>query len=188
MKFEKVTDTKIKITLSLKDLELNNISAESIISNSINSQRLIENIISRAEKEIGFYPEDSKLLIKAIMPSNEKCIFTITKLLDDDSYQKRCGNSFIYKFNNFNDFTNLCSYLNNFSYLNLKDISKSFSLILYNGAYYLQSSHMDFLKILFNEFGRDVSNSTGIEGILNEYGKIIFTKNAILKCLHSFNT
>ena len=40
MKFEKITDTKIKIFLSLRDMELNNVSAESIFSNSASSQKL----------------------------------------------------------------------------------------------------------------------------------------------------
>ena len=63
MKFEKITDTKIKIILSLKDMELNNVSIDNILSNSDSSQKLLQNIISMAEEKIGFKPEDSKLLI-----------------------------------------------------------------------------------------------------------------------------
>ena len=78
-------------------------------------------------------------------------------------------------------------------YLNFKDFSKKFSLIFYNNTYYLQTSDTQqfahilcFIKPFLDEFGVDVSNSVGIEGILNEYGKIIFTKNAMQKCLHTF--
>ena len=49
MKFEKITDTKIKIILSLRDMELNNVSAESIFSNSASSQRLLQNMLKRAK-------------------------------------------------------------------------------------------------------------------------------------------
>ena len=54
MKFEKLTDTKIRISISSKDMEINNLSAENIFSNSADSQKLLDTMISRAEKEIGF--------------------------------------------------------------------------------------------------------------------------------------
>ena len=37
------------------------------------------------------------------------------------------------------------------------------------------------MKNVFAEFGTNVSDSPSINGILNEYGKIIFEKNAIIK-------
>lgn len=194
MKFEKITDTKIRIILSLKDMELNNISVENVLSNSADSQKLLDTMLSRAEKKLGFKPDDSKLLVEAVAPSSEECIFTITKLLDDKICCLKSNESFIFKFEKFDDFINLCTYLNNFSYLCLREISKSFSLIYYNGTYYLRfievgnsSIVVDYIKNLFDEFGKDVSLSAGIDGVLNEYGKVIFSKNAILKCLSSFS-
>jgi len=192
MKFEKIDDTKIRIILSLQDMESNNISVENILSNSADSQKLLETIITKAEKKLGFNPEDSKLLIEAV-PSNKNCIFTITKLLDETICCVKTYNSFIFKFDSFDDFINLCTYLNNFSYLCLKDISKNFSLIYYNSTYYLKyidvencSVVLEYIKTFITEFGKDVSNSAGIEGVLNEYGKVIFSKNAITKCINSF--
>ena len=194
MKFEKLTDTKIKIILSVKDLETSNISVENILSNSADSQKLLENIIIRAEKELGFKPEDSKLLIEAVAPSNEECIFIITKLLDDKVCCSPQNNPFVFKFDSFDDFINLCTFLNNFHYLCLKEVSKNFSLIYYNNTYYLRYTPIgnscivvDYIRTLFAEFGQDISNSTGIDWILNEFGKIVFAKNAILKCINSFS-
>lgn len=195
MKFEKLTDTKIKIILSSQDMESNNLSIENVLSNSADSQRLLDTIITKAEVELGFKPDDSQLLVEAVAPSNEECIFTITKLLDNEICPLQHGNSFIFKFDCFDDFINLCTFLENFSYLCLKEISKNFSLIYYNNTYYLkfvESEYstivIDYIKTLFEEFGKDVSHSSGIDGILNEYGKIIYSKNAILKCINSFST
>lgn len=195
MKFEKLTDTKIKIILSLQDMESNNLSAENVLSNTADSQKLLDIIIKKAEVELGFKPDDSQLLVEAVVPSNEECVFTITKLLDDKLCCYQHDNSFIFKFDCFDDFINLCTFLNNFSYLCLKEISKNFSLIYYNNTYYLrfvQSEYscivIEYIKTLFEEFGKDVSHTSGIDGILNEYGKVIFSKNAILKCIHSFIT
>ena len=38
MKFEKLTDTKIRIILSIKDIESNNLSIDDVLSNSKDSQ------------------------------------------------------------------------------------------------------------------------------------------------------
>ena len=54
MKFEKLTNTKIKIIISQEDLKLNNLSIDNILSNSISSQKLLNNIILNAEKELNF--------------------------------------------------------------------------------------------------------------------------------------
>ena len=193
MKFEKLNDTKIKIILSLQDMELNNLSVENVLSNSADSQKLLDKIIAKAETELGFKPDDSQLLVEAVVPSNDECVFTITKLLDDKICCPHHTNSFIFKFVCFDDFVHLCTFLNNFSYLCLKEISKNFSLVYYNNTYYLKFVEsecstivINYIKTLFEEFGKDVSHSAGIDGILNEYGKIIYSKNAILKCINCF--
>lgn len=195
MKFEKLTDTKIRIRISLKDMELNNLSVENVLSNSTNSQKLLDNMIARAEKEIGFRTGDSRLLVEAIVLANDECVFTITKIQDDKICCPITSNTFIFKFDQFDDFINLCTFLNNFNFLCLKDISKNFSLVYCKNAYYLKFVEMgnssivlDYIKNLFSEFGKDVSCSVNIDGILNEYGKVIFVKNAILKCLNCFCT
>lgn len=193
MKFEKITDTKIKIILSLSDMESNNISIDNIISNSESSQKLLQNILCMAEKKIGFNPGDSKLLVEVIQSMSNECIYTITKLPNKKIICRNCSNSLIFKFENFDDFINLCAFLKGSNYLNLKDFSKNFSLIYYNGTYYLRALEsnsfsvlLDYLKLLFSEFGKDVSSSHCIEGLLSEYGKVIFRRNAINKCINLF--
>ena len=193
MKFEKITDSKIKIIVSMQDMGLNNISTENIFSNSTSSQKLLQSILNRAKKEIGFETGDSRLLVEAIMSSGVEYIFTITKLDDNQLYLEKNNNLFIFKFIYFEDFLALCTFLKNFSFLCLKDISKNFSLIYYNNTYYLKflktkeySIVIDYIKNFFDEFGEDVYNSTNIDGFLNEYGKVIFPKDAISRCLYSF--
>ena len=193
MKFEKLTDTKIRIILSIKDIESNNLSIDDVLSNSKDSQKLLNTLITKAEKELDFKTEDSQLLVEAISSCSDEYIFTITKLLEDKIYCCKNNTYFIFKFDCFDDFVNLCTFLKNFSYLCLKDISKNFSLIYYNCTYYLRYTNneissivFDYIKSLFEEFAKDVSYSTGIDGILNEYGKVIFSKNAIMKCINCF--
>ncbi len=192
MKFEKLNDTKIKISVSMHDMEQNNVSIQNLFSNSEPSQKLLQNILKMAESEIDFKVNDSQLLIEATLTSDEECIFIITKLQESFSNPPK-NNNFIFKFDNFDNFINLCTFLNNFSDLNLKDFSQNFSLILYNNTYYLYNSDvekfsvlLDYMKNVFAEFGTNVSDSPSIHGILNEYGKVIFEKNAIIKCIYLF--
>lgn len=193
MRFEKLTDKKIKITLSLEDMELNNVSLENIFSNSVSSQKLLQYMITKAEKEVGFFPGDSKLLVEAIMSSDRECTFTITKIIDENDDLNITSNSFIFKFDCLEDFISLCSFIKNMSSLNLSEFSEYFSLFLYNDTYYLYfvdsitfSTLFDYMKTIFLEFGKDVSCSIGLDGILNEYGKVIFKNNAIVQCLEHF--
>lgn len=193
MKFEKLTDKKIRIILSLEDMNLNNVSIDSIVSNSESSQKLLHNIINEAEKEIGFTPGESKLLVEAVQSLNNEFVFTITILPEKKIISRGHSNVFIFKFDDFDDFLSLCSFLKNSNYLNLKDFSKNFSLTYYNGTYYLQALEanyysvlLDYLKLLFSEFGKDVSCHTEIPGFLSEYGKVLFSKNAINKCIKTF--
>ena len=203
MKFEKITDTQIKIILDIKDMELHNITNKSIIATSTFPQKLLQTMLKTAEKEgelslcnpelcpVKPVKKPSKLLVEATMPNNTECIFIITKLTTKTI--SSLDNSFVFKFDSFDDFIALCTFLNNLSDLNLKDFSENFSLIFYNNTYYLYdfdigkySILLDYMKETFSEFGTRIYNSIEIEGILNEYGKVIFEDNAIVNCIFHF--
>ena len=193
MKFEKITDQKIKITLSLYDLESNNISINTIFSNSHHSERLLQILLDMAQKEIGFNTDDSKLLVETIFSSDKTCIFTITKLVDKDLLLKNNFDCFIFEFDSFENFINLCHFIKNMNNLELTTFSNNFSLTLYNNIYYLQAINihsfytlLDYMKIIFSEFGKNVSNNFNITGILNEYGQKIYKNNAFLQCISKF--
>ena len=66
MKIEKITDNKIRIFLNLDDLKAKNIDLHSFMSNSIESQSLFVDMLNEAEKTVGFYAKDSKVLIEAL--------------------------------------------------------------------------------------------------------------------------
>ena len=129
MKFEKITDTQIKIILDIKDMELHNITNKSIIATSTFPQKLLQTMLKTAEKEVGFKADASKLLVEATMPNNPECIFIITKLTTKTI--SSLDNSFVFKFDSFDDFIALCTFLNNLSDLNLKDFSAFPRPVLY---------------------------------------------------------
>lgn len=193
MKFEKITDEKIKIIFNIEDMKSHNISSQTILDSSTFSQELLQTMLTKAEEEVGFFPNDSKLLVEATIAPNQECIFTITKLSTPDLQVENDIDSFIYKFENFDNFISLCTFLNNLYDLNLRKFSEYFSLILYNNTYYLYNTNtenystlLDYMQEIFSEFGTKVSNFPYVDGILNEYGKKIFSKNAIVDCILHF--
>ena len=193
MKFEKITDQKIKITLSLYDLKSNNLSIKTIFSNPHHSEKLLQVLLDMAQKEIGFNADDSKLLVETVFSSGKTCIFTITKLIEKDLILKNNFDCFIFEFDSFEDFIKLCHFIKNMNNLEFNTFSNNFSLTLYNNIYYLQAidihnfyTLLDYMKTIFSEFGKNVSDNSNLNGVLNEYGKKIFENNAFLQCIHNF--
>lgn len=79
MKFEKLNEDKIRITLSSQDLVEKDIDFHSFMSNSIKSQDLFLDILEEAEKKVGFVTKDYKVRIEALAMNDGDFIFTVTR-------------------------------------------------------------------------------------------------------------
>lgn len=66
MKIEKLTDDKIRITLNIEDLHERNIDTHSFMSNTIESQNIFFDMLSAADKEVGFNTDDCRIMIEAL--------------------------------------------------------------------------------------------------------------------------
>ena len=193
MRFEKLNDNKIRITLSHEDLINKNIDFHSFMSNSVESQKLFFDMLDEAEKQIGFITKDYLIRIEALAMAGGEFILTITRSLPDKSKKKihirrkkQDINAIlaIYLFNNFEDF---CSFVE-FYKLNFKatNFAKKVLLYEYNKQFYLilNSINTDFdnLKKLFScitEFASCVSNSDVFERKISENGILIMKHNAV---------
>lgn len=199
MKIEKLTDNKIRIILNTDDLLEKNIDVKSLINNTDIAQDLFKQILKCAEKEVGFVVADSKLLIEAFVSSEGFFVITFTKFKSDikntdnkktklkvkrkTSYSS-CKNV-AFMFNDFEEFCNFCTYLNNIKFNLTSKLAKKVMLYEYNSKYYLVLSNTtDNIDIssfytAISEFAKIVSNSTNFECKLLERGKVIFKNNAI---------
>ena len=79
MKFEKLNENKIRITLNTQDLIEKNIDFHSFMSNSQESQNLFLDMLDEAEKKVGFITKDYKIKIEALALSDGNFILTITR-------------------------------------------------------------------------------------------------------------
>lgn len=80
MKFEKLSDNKIKITLTLDELVARKIDIKAIEKDSSIARNLFLDLISETDLHEDFLSSDSQLFIEAASDNNNLFIVTITKV------------------------------------------------------------------------------------------------------------
>ncbi len=199
MRFEKLSNDKIRIILNLQDLEDNDIDYQSFMSNSSDSQKIFMEILNEAEEQIGFITKDYKLMIEALATIDGDFIITVTRSLPDidltSNNKKRTirakrkshklsNDTIIYEFESFDDVSDFVLLLKNLNITGMITFTKDFSLYTYKNNYYLvmENINKDFsgIKVFLctlTEFGKSVNNSNLFKNKLAEYGKIIVKNN-----------
>ena len=205
MRIEKLNENKIRIFLNLEDLRQKNIDLHTFMSNSIETQDLFLDMLNVAESEIGFKTKNYRLAIEALASSDGNFVFTITRLrpekaLPSNVVKPRVKRQLvlpnrtlsIHKFVSFDEFLEFCNYINTDASRFIEKLKNS-SLYLYKNEYYLILNNLKItapdLKIFFSiisEFGVKMRSEDLLERKIEEYGKIIFPKNAIATCLKHF--
>ena len=206
MKFEKLNDDKIRITLNMEDLKEKDIDFHSFMSNSIESQELYLDMLDKAEKEFGFVTDDYKIMIEALAMANGNFILTVTRIVPEKETKRRepkvhikrkCPSlnvqRAIYCFSCFDNFCDFCLNLNNKVVENISSFAKKQILYFYNNKYYLvlENLNREFKLIksfasCISEFGHFVNSSELFERKLLEYGEITIKDNAIEICKKNF--
>jgi len=201
MKIEKINDNKIKVTISLNDLEERNLDLSSLNYNSPAAQELFWDMMEQAEIQYGFSASDSQLYIEAIPDSDEGFIITITKSDEDGDFEsihkyikskfknsdlkvkkknrKISSTIMIYTFNSFEDVVGLCKkvtpmYIGESTLYKYRD---TYYLILTRNSFNI--SNPKIFEALLSEYGNRVSNVCFYEGYLNEHGTKIIEYEAI---------
>lgn len=209
MKFEKVNDDKIKITLSTADLEANDMDFHSFMSNSDESHSLFLTVLDKAERDYGFSTDNYQLKVETLALDDGNFILTITrskdsKYLDYENSTKRkfkvsrkvpgdLSASLIYKFNTFEDFCDFAEFLSVSSLPNVDKISKTSMLYSYNNFYYLVFNDINVkypnLKVIYSsitEFGTYINYSEPFVAKLHECGTLVIKNHAIKVCSKYF--
>lgn len=160
MKFEKVNENKIRITLSIRDLEEKDIDFHDFMSNSIETQDLFLDMLEEAEEKVGFKTRDCKVKIEALAMTENSFVLTITRVLPDGNKKtlyatpkkkpkvKRKVNSLnepclIYKFNSFDDYCNFIEYMARNVLIDSVKLAGNICLYTYNNGYYLVLSNIN---------------------------------------------
>lgn len=201
MKIERIDENKIKVILTLDDLQERNIDLSVLSYNSPQAQKLFMDMMQIAESEYGFLVGDSQIFIEAVPVPPEGFEIIVTKVDDDKefesihkyiknklrktdlSYKKRnkklSVNVVVYRFSSFEDLCQGVKHLDSF-------YNEESSVYKYDSNYYLVFPNLhkeDYVfrmsEIVLNEFGEKVSDSAFFEGFLDEHGEKLIEYNAI---------
>lgn len=171
MQIEKINENKLEIILNIEDLNKNDISLQSFMSNSVKNQNLLFEILNFANEEIGFSYQNYEIIVESfLVPSKNSFILIITRVpeptqctylhISHKKYKRlKLSSSVICSFNSFEDFCMFCN-----SIIINKDLKSS--LFLLNNTYYLQ---INFKRI------KDIKHITS--SLLEFTYDIFFNKN-----------
>ncbi len=201
MKIEKVNENKIKVTITLNDLEERNIDATTLSYNSPAAQELFWDMMEQAELKYGFNTSDVQLCVESIPDVEQGFIVTITKLNDLEDFEsihKYIKNKYrkndlrikrrskklflpiaIYAFSCVDDLTSLSGQLINIysGDSTLFKCSNIYYLILTKNNLCIENVRQ--FESILNEYGKRIINVNFYEGYLNEYGTKVIEYNAI---------
>ena len=201
MRFEKLSENKIRITLSHQDLEAKHIDFHSFMSSSLDSQDLFFDMLDEAEKQIGFVTKDYRIRIEAFALSEGDFIVTVTRSLPEgtekNSFKKKVkikrkspaleNSLVVYCFYSLDDVFAFMEYAKN-QKLPLDKIAKSIAIYEYKNAFYFVLDDIAlenaFLKVFFagiTEFASHVSCSPLFLSKLVECGTIFMKPSGIKK-------
>ncbi len=202
MKFQKLSENKLKIILSNDELPNSN-NFDNFISNSSDAKNTFLEILEKAYDEVGFNTRDYKIKIDALALKNGNFVFTVTKLVKMKEKIKTAkpkkvlknnqSNFAIYKFDSFDDFCNFCIFIRKSNLYNLNKLAQKIELYLYNYNYYLSvykinENYIDIGKFYssITEFCKYFSSQELFVSVLMEKGSLIFKHNAIKLCQNKF--
>lgn len=198
LKIEKITDDKIKITVTMEDLNERNIDLYSFVYNSPESQDMFWDMLSKAEKECGFNVEDSIIYVEARTSGNGKFTFIVTKTKEKpvvklNNIQKQqiaetvklkrkkipyFIKDGLYKFDNFDDLCSYCKIADKKSTIDTK-------LYSYKNSYYLKAGMTPATAIL--EYAEIEKEPLLKEALIKEHGNIIIETDVISEINKFFN-
>lgn len=217
MKFEKLSENKIRITLTINDLKDKDIDFHDFMSNPLETQDLFLDILKEANEQIGFNTSDYKVKIEALAMIDGDFVVNVTRVSDSDrnsiptttistnSPKKRFtvrrktvspkSNQVVYKFDSFDDYCSFIQYLSQNNLCNAYVVAKKITLYTYENSYYLilinvnenYQNKLNFYSSII-EFGKYISNSTLFVSKLQECGKIVVKHNAIKTSLKHFES
>lgn len=84
MKIEKIHFNKIKVTFTPDDLIEHNLTVSAVKENAPWLQRVLMNVVRKAEEEVGFSAENARLMVEAMPAEGDGLVMYITRLGDDE--------------------------------------------------------------------------------------------------------
>ena len=201
MKFEKLSEYKLRVTVSNDELlESSNGDLDNFMSNPSKARKSFLEILDKAEDEVGFHIDNSRIRIDAKSMYNGDFIFTITKLIPKGSKKVKPvkvpiqkDNTLVYSFVDIEHFFNFCNFLKKQKINRLREFCKTIELYKYNGKYVLICLNINqnyrYLGMLYSgitEFGNFLTSQESVATLIKERGTLVIGHNAIYTSQKNF--
>ena len=211
MRFEKLSENKIRITLTVNDLKEKDIDFHDFMSNPLETQDLFIDILREANEQIGFNTTNYNVKIEALAMIDGDFVVNITRSPEVEKMHYVCTPKrkfkvhkkatnldlaqAVYKFVNFDDYYYFIQYLYQNGLSKSYLIAKKIIVYSYQNCYFLLLSDInsEYKNILrfsssVTEFGTYITNSTLLISKLQECGNIVLKHNALKTSLKYFET
>ncbi|MBQ9921201.1 MAG: adaptor protein MecA [Clostridia bacterium] len=182
MELLQINKNKLKITLSVRDLEEFDLTVSTLDYNTTKTRKAIWEIFDRAKRQVGFDAAKSKLKIKVYPLSDGGCDMYVSKLSQGYSELHAVRSTFrssvkkcAYIFNSFSEVYALCTLMPVTTHSSLYSDMLGRYILLIDQGFDLRGR-----KKLLSEFG-SLLNISYIESYLNERCTLICKENAVLK-------
>lgn len=210
MKFEKLSENKIRITLTMNDFKDKDIDFHDFMSNPLETQDLFLDMLEEAKEKIGFNTNDYRVKIEALAMVDGDFIVNITRMSNSESTPSTScapkkkfkvrrkssplkSNEAIYKFDSFDDYCVFIQYLSKNELANSHLIAKKVMVYMYKNEYYLvlddvNANYKGILKFYssITEFGTYISHSALFFSKLQECGTVVIKHNALKTSLKHY--
>lgn len=203
MKFEKLSEYKLRVTVSNDELlENSNGDLDNFMSNPSKARKSFLEILDKAEDEVGFHIDNNRIRIDAKSMYNGDFIFTITKLIPKSKSSKKVkplkvpiqkDNTLVYNFVDIEHFFNFCNFLKAQKINRLREFCKTIELYKYNGSYALICLNINqnyrYLGKLYSgitEFGNFLTSQESVAMLIKEHGSLVISHNAIYTSQKNF--
>lgn len=214
MRFEKINKNKIKVNISSKDLQDNDMDIHSFMSNSSECKSLFLYVLQKAERDYGFSTNDYSIKVETIALDNGSFVLTITRTKSSDISENAIkntivvpkktvhmrkkvnisnSNNLVYSFRDFEEFLSFVEFIKDNKKTYNRNLCKKNVLYFYNDLYYLvfQCVNKDLVTIksfysAIVEFAKYSDESDIFISKLNECGNIIFKTRAIENTIKLF--
>ena len=208
MKFEKISENKIRITLTVNDLAEKDINFHDFMSNPIETQDLFLDILEQAKEKVGFNTTDYRVKIEALAMIDGDFVVNITRMSEAEKTStapqrkkfkvrrktaEHKSEQAVYKFDSFDDYCFFVQYLSKNNLSNAPSIAKKIVAYSYKNEYYLiftdiNVNYKNLVKFYssITEFGTYINNSSLFISKLQECGKVVIKNNALKISLKHF--
>ena len=181
VKIEPISENRIKVILSCYDILELNFDVSSLSTDTVEARLFFKDVLKKAEEKFGFSANVDRIVVEALPSVRDGYVIYITKASEDLSLikaeMKNKETNAVFSFIDFGTLKTAVRVVLDVFY------GRSDLFVLDNKYYLVLDSVLEenFSKaeIMLTEFGEKILNSVMFESVLNEYGKLLYKKNAI---------